>query len=512
MLGRGTRVGLLLLLAVAPASSPRPARGELVYFRAGGEVQLPVEKEGDTIRLLRPGGPVVFRSEDVARIVPGHWPAREWPALRDKALAGDASSRYRACWWALERGLTPEAVALLRSSHEADPDLEPVARMVAMLDRLDRPGPEPDLGPLRAVLPEGEFSISRRGRLVLLHQHSQAEADERLALLDRVLTTFYLTFTALGFDLRTPPEPLVSVWFAEEADYLSYLRREAGDAFLTTRGYYHPTRRVVFVYDGRSREDHRDAEQSHRARIDELDRAQAELDRSPPGARIRLAIAGEPPRTLDLEEAAEVIDRLRRDSAREALLRELNRERVDRGAAVHELVHQLVLASGLAPGYDRFPVWLHEGIAMQFEAFRGSEWAGLGEIPGHRLDHWRRLGGPPALLPLIRDEGFGRGYAPDRYAAAWALVHYLRTEHPGRFVSFLDRLRNPSLGVPDRAETAFRTAVASDLSDFRASWVAHLSGLRTPIEESRPAEPAKAPAPRGRRRRRRLPRRVNLVD
>jgi hypothetical protein len=462
------------------------ARGELVVFAEGGAAQLPAEFDGEVVRLIGPEGPVEFLRDDFHTIVPGHWPEADWPDLRDRALAGDASRRYSAAWWALEHGLIDEAVAMLRSANESDPGLQPVAQLIELLDRLDRPAASPDLASLRKVLPGGSFSVVENDRLVLLHQHDEAEAAGRLDLLDRVLTAFFLSFAAQGFPLQVPPEKLVAVWFAEESDYLDYIRKEVGESFLTTRGYYHPTRRVVFFINPRNRGEDRRLEAARKARLLELDRAEASLSSVPAGARFRFGISGERPRILDRASASRLVSRLRRDTQREELLRLLDRSHAGSAAAVHEVVHQLVIASGLAPGYDRFPVWLHEGIAMQFEAFRGGRWAGLGSIPAHRLDQWRALPYPPPIEPILRDEGFGSGYVVDRYASAWALVWFLRTEQPERFVAFLDRLRNPigepSLEPGDRVLSAFWASFGPDLDGLRSDWITGLGALRSPLE------------------------------
>ncbi|QDV33345.1 DUF1570 domain-containing protein [Tautonia plasticadhaerens] len=488
---RGIPGGLsrrIAVIALVVGWTPTDARPEVVVFAEGGSAQLPAEVDGRTVRLDGPEGPVEFLREDFLAIEPGHWPEDDWPGLRDRALTGDAEGRYRAAWWALERGLTPEAVAMLRSAHERHPSFRPVAHLVSVLDLLDRPAAGPDLSSLRDVLPGRPFSVSESGRIVLLHQHDDARAADRLELLDRVMTTFYLTFSAQGFRLQVPPEKLVVVWFAEEADYLDYIRSEAGESFLTTRGYYHPTRRVVFVTTPRSRADESRRQAARFARLRELDRAEAALDSVPPGARFRLELSGERPRVLDRDAASRVISRLRREARREDLLQDLDRRHSEGAAAVHELVHQLVVASGLAPAYHRFPVWLHEGIAMQFEAFRGGRWAGLAAIPPHRLDQWRSLRSAPPIEPILRDEGFGAGYVADRYAAAWALVWFLRSEEPARFASYLDRLRNPSglaaSGAGGGAVSSFRAAMGTDLDGLRSRWAGRMSGLETPLDSA----------------------------
>ena len=49
---------------------------------------------------------------------------------------------------------------------------------------------------------------------------------------------------------------------------------------------------------------------------------------------------------------------------------------INEGTAAHEIIHLLAANSGLLPRHDAFPIWLQEGLAMQFEVIRGGRWAG----------------------------------------------------------------------------------------------------------------------------------------
>ena len=54
--------------------------------------------------------------------------------------------------------------------------------------------------------------MARGPHVILLHQHSDADADERIALLERVITGYYLLFAAQGLELEdsSPPGDLLS--------------------------------------------------------------------------------------------------------------------------------------------------------------------------------------------------------------------------------------------------------------------------------------------------------------
>lgn len=446
------------LWVVLAMPGPVAVRAELLDFVQGGRVQLPAILAPDgTVRVDGPDGPIVFLRRDFRRVVAGYWPESEWPRRRELARAGGADAPFAAAWWALENGLTPQAEAMLRIAHAVEPGRPATARMMASLARLDRAGDDPDLGPLRLAL-GASFEVARGAHVVLLHQHGADEAAERLDLLERVVKSYYLLFDAHGLELPVPRQRLVTAWFADHRDYLAFLHAEGADAFRTTLGYAHPTLDAVVTYDVRSGPAHRQARDAMAARLGELDRM--------PGGEAR--------------------DRLRREVMRRQLLLETGRRSLELGTTAHELIHLLVTHSGLAPRHDAFPQWLHEGLATQFEVVRGGRWAGFGRAHDLRLPDWRGIEPRPRLGPLLRDSGFGHGYRRDAYAAAWALVFYLRKVHPDRFLTFLDLLRAPDPDVrpqADRTVAHFRAAFGDDLRALEADWHRYISGLSTPLEE-----------------------------
>jgi hypothetical protein len=345
------------------------------------------------------------------------------------AGAGEAVDQLTLAWRALEHGWTPDAEALVRAAHLADPGQPTVARMVAVLDRLDGVGPgcDPDLDAIHRAL-GGSFAAARGPHVLLLHQRSETEAAERLDLLERVVRTYYLFFAAQGIELAVPGQRLVSAWFADRRDYLALLHAEGADVFRTTLGYYHPTLQVVVTFDTRS----------------------APLD------------------------------------SRRLLPSDAERQAFELGTAVHEMVHLLVTRSGLEPQPGAFPLWLHEGLAMQFEVVRDGQWAGFGRAHDLRLPDWRKIDPPARLVPLVRDVGFGHGYDRSAYAAAWALVYYLRKERPREFLTLIDLFRAPDAEIRPRADRTVAlvsAAFGADLHALEADWHRYMAQVRTPLEE-----------------------------
>ncbi len=471
----------------------RSSRADLIYFYKGGEVQLPTTIQGNRVILAMPGGKVELLREDLAKLVPGFWPESDWESRRSEAHAGGFGSRYAAVWWAIENGLTEEVVAELRELHAIDPKHGPTARMVAVLDRLDRPCVDPDLTAFRAALGV-ETKLSRGRHVVLLHQHSEVDADERVAVLERVIAGFHLLFAAQGIELKTPRRRLVSAWYADRKDYLAFLHRQNADSFATTSGYFHPTWDAVVAYDSRGGEKQRSARDALNSRKDELRRLSDAIHQMPARGRLRVKLADEPARGVTRVEGHAIIERLEREAAFRTALLDLDWRAIDLGTAAHEMVHQLAAESGLVPHHDAFPYWLHEGFAAQFEVIRGGRWAGIGRAHDLRLPDWRAIRPPIRLERLVRDAGFGQGYQRDLYAQAWALVYYLRTQRPEQFLKFIDLLRVPepasdggAIPQSDRADrvfTAFQRAFGPDLDELERDWHRFMAGVKTPLEQN----------------------------
>ena len=429
-------VTVFFLLGILSISS---ARGDLLIFRRGGRLECQATIRGETVVVASSRGPIEFPRADFVSITPST-PAEDlWPPRREAALRGTAQDRCDAVFWAMEHGLTFECEKLLRLCVSLDRDhLDPaLVRMLSALDRLSSPRPDPELSSLTKVLPSRFESLS--GRLfLLLHRKSSVEAADRLALLEQVSTTFFLWTAAHGFELPAPERKLVCIWFDDRDAYSNFLRLEGASAFADTSGYFHPTRRLIALRD-----------------------SPAESSASPSFSSSR-------------------------DSARLHLLSEQTRLSIDLGASAHEAIHLLVFSTGLSPRCDSFPIWLHEGLAMQFECVRFGRWAGISQVSPIRYSHLRRLDSPALLSTLVRDLDFHLGYSYDRYAQAWSLVFHLLKHHPLSFFSYLDQLRVPVFEPPSdpssRFLTLFQTCFGADLRSLEHSWRSSISSLRSPLD------------------------------
>jgi Protein of unknown function (DUF1570) len=454
---RRALLGILSATALLLAAFPFASRGraELLYFKAGGRLQAPASVQGGLVDIDTGFGHAVFRESDFSRIVPGFNPEAEWPSRRAVALQGKAPARLAAAWWALENGLVEQSEAMIEEAHQAEPDNTEAARLAALVERLRHPLIAPDTTSLQQAL-GASFEQARREHVLLLHQHPEEVAQARLDVLEHIVSAFYLMFAFHGFELPLPTNQLVTVYLRDRETYIRFLERQNAGAFRSTQGYFHPTFRVVLAYD------------LHSA-----------------GPRLTV-LGGEPGRFAVATVAAPVSAPPGDDGERQKLLHAMEESGRDLGTASHELVHLLVWASRLEGEPRRFPYWLAEGLAAQFEVYRGGRWAGIGRAHDLRLPIWRAIAPTPALALLVRDVGFGRGYQGDLYAESWALVRFLQGTRPRELLTFIDLLRNPDdmegVSEGDRYLTLFTRAFGDDLGQTEKEWLASTSGLQTPLE------------------------------
>jgi hypothetical protein len=480
----------LLAMLLAAISIQGRTRADLLYFEKGGAVQAPASIEGDEVLVTLPDAQYSFHRKDFRKIVPGFSPRQEWKDRQSRGASLAPSARFEKAWWALENGLTAECAAELRSLHRLEPARQPVGRMVAILDELDRPVEDPSTADFQKSLGVA-VSVARGPHILLFHQRSDEEAQSRIAFLEQVIPAYYLFFAAQGIDLKVPRSRLVFAWFNEKNDYVAFLRSQNASPFLTTRGYFHPTWNAVVTYDARDSDVQREGRETTRVRREQLAGYREGLKRLPARARLRISLADERPRNLSHAEALAFLDRLEGEIRRDEFLLDLERRAIDEGTAAHELIHLLAANSGLQPRHDAFPIWLQEGLAMQFEVVRGGWWSGIGRAHDLRLPDWRRVASTARLEPLIGDVGWGRGYQRDLYAQAWSLVCFLRSEHPREFLRYLDLLRGPDASLAElpraeRSRSAFQRAFGTDLGTLDRQWHDAMNAMKTPLESHAP--------------------------
>ena len=448
--------GKCMALVLALLVAVQEGVAGVARFRAGGRVELPMRVEGDQLVIEASGRIYRFPRGEFSSVNETPLPSEVWPAKVEKALAGGSDERYEAVVWGVERGLIGRAGELLEQAIELDSRHEPTRRLYGCWSSLKGILAAPSSMPALKGTSE-PFRKSVSDHLILLHQHEEGEARERLESLEDVFKGYYLAMAAHELKVELPETKLVLVWFARQADYRAFLRAEGAQAFLSTEGYYHPTKHFVAFYDQRSGARHQRA-------MGTIERERAILD------------AGDSPPRDEAQRNRRLIDIERLE-----LVETLRREQYELGTAAHELVHLLAWSSGLSPRLDRFPFWLHEGLAQQFEVVTGQAWGGISRPHHSLLEVWRGRCPAPRLLPLSRDEGFGRGYDVVLYTQAWALTYFLRTQHPEVFVSLIDQLRVPRNATGDVKAAQTRALEAAwggrGLASLEAEWIAFMTRL-----------------------------------
>ncbi len=451
----------LLLLATCWLTLAGPVVADVLSFVHGGQVECPVVDHPQTVDLILPWGHFSFPRGAFRRVILAESLSSTWRQREAKAeQSGTASARFEAAWWALEQGLTAEAILMFRVAN-ATPGASkhaPLVRVGRLLDHLDACLPTREEHVVDSLLAGSGWSRLEGRHVVLIHQGGSADAAERLSVLDRVVETYYLSLAAQGLELPLPENKLVSIWFARQADYISTLRRIDAAPFANTQGFYHPGFKVVFAFDTRSIPDQavprRDLQERRLNSCQSTDQW-VEIDR-------------------------------------QMLLLDIRWRGIDLGIAAHETVHQLVAASRLAAHADDWPNWLHEGFSAQFEVVRNGRWAGIGHSNDNRLPDWRSIQHAPQLAPLLRDIGLSHGYNRDRYAEAWSLVYFLRKTRPTEFVTFLQLLQAPHFPGPNQtSQAAFESAFDANIMSLQIDWRRFMNQLTLPIDGTYNRQPVR---------------------
>ncbi len=472
------RAGLVVFLGLTVLSifGTGVIHAESLTTHRGAPLSLPFEVVGGKVHVQTPWGLRTFQRRDFAEIDSVAIEARTNSAIIDSAESSNLT--FVEAWRSLVTGDPERTIQILRSLEPA-PDISSIAsQMLEVHDRWSKAWPNPDPRTFGSLRSAGS-QVARTDHLVLIHKLEPIEARHRLELMEQVLIGFALYNAAHGINLPPPPK-LVAVDFDDRRDFRTELSQRAGHAFEEATAHLDLGEMLVITLDTRTTPQYRDrlrAIERERTRLEALrDRCTA-LDPN------KLITLPRPGREL-LRIKAGAIEPAIKDRLREldldTLVLNLERLDADLGTAAHELVHQLVLTSGLVSRYRDWPVWLHEGYAMQFETVVGCRWAGIGPANPRRIRDWHMI--DPRDRPTLDEfltTGLGPGFDRENYAYAWALVYHLSHRATNRWWAWLDHLRIPS--SPSRTnrfdDRGFRRFFGLDLTARAQSLQAHLDDL-----------------------------------
>jgi hypothetical protein len=314
--------------------------------------------------------------------------------IQGKQVAHDR----KKCWLADTEGrLTEISLDSVTAFRQINPKFAPIATM-ELRDRLRK-----ELG--------SKFEVEIRGNYVVCAPPGRARlyAD----LLDKTSHEFESYFRVRKFSLTTVDYPLVAVVYPTKAEFFERCQADGVPTADTLRGYYHPQSNRILYFD------------------DVADMSgQVAMQPPAPGKLSPVAVKrpgkGTP---QDHYDAQAPIDALHRDTT------------------VHEAIHQLAFNTGLHSRVGENPLWMVEGLAMQFEhgrpdgqALRSGK-SGINLSRLQNFDNYRRERRQEgSLVQLISGEHLFRSAPVDAYSEAWMLTYYLIQTRPVKYGYYLQTL------------------------------------------------------------------------
>ena len=156
---------------------------------------------------------------------------------------------------------------------------------------------------------------------------------------------------------------------------------------------------------------------------------------------------------------------------------------------VHEGTHQLMFNRGVQTRFADRPLWLHEGLAIFFEApnlknKRG--WSRPGLVFDRRLYRFRNtLQNRPAnaIKRLLTDDArlINPETAVDGYAEAWAFNHFLLNRRSKEYIAYLEEVsKMPPLSTADAEQrmAKFKEHFGDDLEKLEKDFLLYIRKLR----------------------------------
>ncbi len=257
--GARRRQWLTLLIGITGLVTARAARADLIYFRGGGDAQLPATSEGNRVVLILPDGKLELLREDIVEAGAGLLAGGRvgvaaargaWGGIRGAIRGGLVGDRERPDGRGGRRD--PRAA---RPGSQARPDGADGRRARSARPAVSRSGLS-----RRSARRWGSRPRSRAGRTSCCSTSTPTPRPRSAwpcwSGSSRASTC---SSPPRGSSCGCRGDRLVSAWFADRKDYLAFLHRQGADAFATTSGYFHPTWDAVVACDARSGEKQRAA-------------------------------------------------------------------------------------------------------------------------------------------------------------------------------------------------------------------------------------------------------------
>ena len=253
------------------------------------------------------------------------------------------------------------------------------------------------------------FEIAIRGRYVVAAP--RGKADQFASLFDQTSRDFLQYLKVRKFQVVDPDLPLVAVVYPNRIRFLEQCAKDDVPAGPVLRGYYDQRSNRVTLYDD----------------------PQEQTAASAPAATTKTSSTRSTSRTAQANSPTSTPAEMSLETA------------------VHEAIHQIAFNAGLHSRLGGDPVWVVEGLAMQFERgkdgyvkTRTSERVNLSRLINFD-DYRRQRRKAGTLAQMIASDDLLRKSALDGYGEAWLLTNYLIETRPQKFGWYLQTLaaRNP---------------------------------------------------------------------
>ncbi len=315
-----------------------------------------------------------------------------------------------------------------------------------------------------------QFEVAIGGPFVVAAPKAMADAVSAVA--ENVAVEFRHYFSVRGFDLQSPPYPLVLVVYPDHGSFVSHAHRDDVPVSSTMLGYYHALTNRVSLFDPAA----------ERIEIPPLP--------AKPKPVLQPQLPPEPP-TDGPPRRPQLISLLRTppETGRIAAWESAGLDPLLRDVIVHEATHQLAYNLGLHSRICRPPRWVVEGLATMFEA--------AGDVPagnqrtvmkrvnrerlGQFLDYLDHRRDADSLKKLLKSDQPFQTRSLDAYGEAWALTFYLTETSSRKYAKYLQAQSartEPEERLSEQRLSEFKDEFGTDLAEFDRKFVRFFRDLQ----------------------------------
>lgn len=310
--------------------------------------------------------------------------------------------------------------------------------------------------------------------------------DQLRPLVNRVEGTYLAVVRvgrSFGFPMDDPKEPLFVVLAADHADFVELAKRVHVDGNAAA-GFYDPGANVSIFGDILTSP----SLQPLTREIDRLSKRLKQARQEKQGAGVRERV-----RAWSSELGRLTVQR-------DAIVKRFNRVVIQ-----HEAAHHILFNLGVHRRGADNPIWVVEGLAMQFEVPQTSIRGRIRAINQLRLGDLRKAAGLPPAVPELSDDAYRAAFAPNGliplseliggdplagasaerttvvYAQSWGLVYYLARTQEAALGDYLRALAARGVGAneaPAEELAQFTKAFGAPDEAFQRHWLEYMAQLR----------------------------------